>query len=154
FNILEPIVQKVTTPVSTPAQPPFPDMIWVPGGTFRMGSDAHYPEEQPVHRVTVDGFWMDRFPVTNDRFQKFVEATGHKTFGEMPRRADVSPVVFREMFWVAALFFLKPPQRVDLRDIGSWWQFLRGADWRHPRGPMSSIQGLEKHPVVHVTFSD
>ena len=59
------------------------DMIWIPGDTFRMGSDKHYPEEAPVHRVTVDGFWMDRTPVTNRQFKEFVKATGHVTFAEM-----------------------------------------------------------------------
>ena len=67
-----------------PGPPPFPDMVWVPGGTFRMGSDKHYPEERPVHRVTVDGFWIDRFPVTNERFEQFVTETGHRTFAEIP----------------------------------------------------------------------
>src|SRR5678815_1475314 len=67
-----------------PGPPPFPDMVWIPGGTFRMGSDKHYPEERPAHRVTVDGFWMDRYPVTNERFARFVDATKHTTFAEIP----------------------------------------------------------------------
>ncbi|HTG84529.1 MAG TPA: SUMF1/EgtB/PvdO family nonheme iron enzyme, partial [Gemmatimonadales bacterium] len=67
-----------------PGDPPFPDMVWVPGGTFRMGSEDHYPEERPIHRVTVGGFWMDRYPTTNGRFEKFVAATGHQTFAEIP----------------------------------------------------------------------
>lgn len=66
------------------AAPPFPDMVWIPGGTFRMGSEKHYPEERPVHRVTVDGFWMDRCPITNHQFARFVAETGHKTFAEIP----------------------------------------------------------------------
>ena len=70
----------------TPDAPPHPDMIWIPGGTFAMGSDKHYPEERPVHRVTVDGFWMDRAPVTNERFERFVEATGHVTWAEIPQQ--------------------------------------------------------------------
>ena len=70
------------TAVEPRSAPPFPDMIWIPGGTFRMGSDKHYPEERPAHRVTVDGFWMDHTPVTNERFQRFVEATGHVTFAD------------------------------------------------------------------------
>ena len=64
--------------------PPHPDMVWIPGGTFDMGSNDHYPEERPVHRVSVDGFWIDRYPVTNERFRRFVEATGHVTFAEIP----------------------------------------------------------------------
>src|SRR5688572_12473101 len=87
----------MSTPPSTPGTvdrdsdasraalaPPFPDMVWIPGGTFRMGSDKDYPEERPAHRVTVDGFWMDRFPVTNARFGRFVEAASHRTFAEIP----------------------------------------------------------------------
>ena len=71
-----------------PGPPPHPDMVWIPGGTFEMGSNDHYPEERPVHRVTVDGFWIDRCPVTNERFRRFVEATGHVTFAEIQPIAD------------------------------------------------------------------
>src|SRR5689334_13792109 len=70
--------------VPAPGPPPHPDMLWVPGGTYRMGSERHYPEEAPVHRVTVSGFWMDRAPVTNSQFQRFVAETGHVTFAEIP----------------------------------------------------------------------
>jgi len=129
-------------------------MVWIPGGTFAMGSDAHYPEERPVHPVTVDGFWIDRCPVTNVRFRKFVEATGHVTFAEIPPRADDYPGANPEMLYAGSLVFVKPQGPVDRRDIGNWWQYLRGADWRHPYGPGSSIDGLDHHPVVHVTFGD
>ena len=70
-------------PTAPPGPPPFPDMVWIPGGTFRMGSDKHYPEERPVHRVRVDGFWMDRYPVTNARFARFADATDMRTFAEL-----------------------------------------------------------------------
>ena len=76
---------------SPPGPPPFEEMVWIPGGTFRMGSDQHYPEEAPVHEVTVDGFWMDRFTVTNREFRRFVEATGYVTFAEKPPRAEDYP---------------------------------------------------------------
>jgi len=135
-------------------EPPFPDMVWIPGGTFAMGSESHYPEERPVHRVTVDGFWMDRYPVTNRRFRKFVEATGHVTFAEIPPQADDYPGAKPEMLYAGSLVFVKPAGPVDRRDIGNWWQYLRGADWRHPYGPGSSIDALDDHPVVHVTFGD
>ena len=75
-----------------PGAPPFPDMVWVPGGTFRMGSDNHYPEEQPVHLVTVDGFWMDRLPVTNRRFERFVTETSHRTYAEIPPKPRFASV--------------------------------------------------------------
>ena len=74
-----------------PGPPPFPNMVWIPGGTFLMGSDKHYPEERPAHRVTVDGFWIDRVPVTNERFGAFVEHTGHVTFAEIPPKAEDYP---------------------------------------------------------------
>jgi formylglycine-generating enzyme required for sulfatase activity len=85
--------------VTQPGDPPFPDMVWIPGGTFRMGSDKHYPEEAPTHRVTVDGFWMDRYPVTNARFREFVEVTGHVTFAELPPNPDDYPGALPEMLY-------------------------------------------------------
>ena len=143
-----------TASAPSSVHPPFPDMVWIPGGTFAMGSDAHYRDERPVHRVTVDGFWMDRYPVTNRRFRKFVEATSHVTFAEIPPRADEYPGAKPEMLYAGSLVFVKPSGPVDRRDIGNWWQYLRDADWRHPYGPGSSIDGLDHHPVVHVTFGD
>jgi formylglycine-generating enzyme required for sulfatase activity len=135
-------------------QPPFPDMIWVPGGTFKMGSEQHYPEEQPVHRVSVDGFWIDRYPVTNERFQQFVEATRHVTFAERPPNPADYPGALPEMLYAGSLVFVQPTGPVDRRDISHWWQYLAGADWKHPTGPLSSIDRLMRHPVVHVTFAD
>jgi sulfatase modifying factor 1 len=137
-----------------PGPPPFPDMIWVPGGTFRMGSDKHYMEERPVHSVTVDGFWMDRFPVTNARFGRFVEQTRHVTFAEIPPRAEDYPGALPHMLYAGSLVFVNPPGPVDLSNFANWWQFRRGAQWRHPRGKASSLNGLEKHPVVHVAYND
>src|SRR3954451_12184907 len=83
-------------------------MVFIPGGTFRMGSDTHYPEEKPVHRVTVDGFWIDRNPVTNERFQRFVQATGHTTFAEIPPRPEDYPGALPEMLYAGSLVFVKP----------------------------------------------
>ena len=134
--------------------PPFPDMIWIPGGTFRMGSDKHYPEERPVHRVTVDGFWVDRYPVTNERFAQFVEATGHVTFAEIPPKAEDYPGALPELLFAGSLVFVKPDGPVDRRDFTNWWQWVRGANWRRPYGEGSAIDMLERHPVVHVTFAD
>jgi len=95
-------------------------MVWIPGGTFRMGSEKHYPEERPVHRVTVDGFWMDRYPVTNERFARFVEETKHVTFAEIPPRAEDYPGALPEMLYAGSLVFIKPGGPVDLRQIGNW----------------------------------
>ena len=137
-----------------PGPPPFPDMVWVPGGTFRMGSDKHYPEERPVHRVTVDGFWIDRFPVTNERFERFVTETGHRTFAEIPPNPKDYPGALPDMLYAGSLVFVKPAGAVDTRDISNWWHYTRDAYWRQPQGPGSSIDGLGQHPVVHVTFGD
>jgi sulfatase modifying factor 1 len=134
--------------------PPFPDMVWIPGGTFRMGSDKHYPEERPAHRVTVDGFWIDRYPVTNERFARFVAATSHTTFAEMPPKPDDYPGSNPELLFAGSLVFVQPPRAIDLSDVTNWWQYVRGADWRHPYGPESSLEGLAQHPVVHVAFGD
>ena len=137
-----------------PGPPPFPDMVWIPGGTFLMGSDKHYPEERPAHRVTVDGFWIDRVPVTNERFSTFVEHTGHVTFAEIPPRAEDYPGALPDKLFAGSLVFIKPAGRVDTRDITHWWHWMQNADWRHPKGPASGLDGLEHHPVVHVTLSD
>jgi sulfatase modifying factor 1 len=129
-------------------------MMWIPGGTFHMGSDRHYPEEAPVHRVTVDGFWMDKTPVTNAMFQRFVAETGHVTFAEIAPDPAHYPGAKPELLHPGSLVFVKPAGPVDLRNFHNWWTFQLGADWRHPRGPNSLIKGREDHPVVHVAFAD
>ena len=130
------------------------DMVWIPGGTFRMGSDHHYPEEAPSHRVTVDGFWIDRTPVTNRQFKAFVKATGHKTFAEIAPDPKDYPGALPHMLYAGSLVFVPPRSAVDLRDWSQWWTFLKGADWRHPYGPKSNVKRLDNHPVVHVSLSD
>jgi formylglycine-generating enzyme required for sulfatase activity len=129
-------------------------MILVPGATFTMGSDEHYPEERPRHRAKVGPFWMDRTPVTNEDFRAFVEATAHVTVAERAPDPAQYPGARREMLHPGSLVFTKPPQPVDLRDFHNWWTFKLGADWRHPRGPSSTIRGRERHPVVHVAYED
>ena len=136
------------------ARPPFPGMVWIPGGTFLMGSDKHYPEERPTHRVTVDGFWMDRYPVTNERFARFVQATGHVTFAEIPPKPSDYPGALPDMLFAGSLVFTKPAGPVDRGDFHNWWTFMRGADWRHPYGPETTNADLDEHPVVHVCFAD
>ena len=130
------------------------DMIWIAGGTFRMGSDHHYPEEQPAHRVRVDGFWMDRTPVTNREFARFVEGTGYVTFAEIAPDPRDYPGALPEMLKPGSLVFTPPLLRVDLNDWSQWWQFRFGAFWRCPYGPGSSLAGLEQHPVVHIAYRD
>jgi formylglycine-generating enzyme len=130
------------------------ETVWIPGGTFSMGSDKHYPEERPAHRVSVDGFWMDRSPVTNRRFTRFVEATGYVTRAETaPNPADY-PNARPELLVAGSMVFIQPRGPVDTTDISNWWQYVRGADWRHPYGPESALDGLDDHPVVHVTLAD
>src|ERR1700731_2806287 len=130
------------------------NMVWIPGGTFRMGSDHHYPEEAPAHRVSVDGFWLDLTPVTNRQFKRFVKATGHKTFAEIPPDPKDYPGALPHMLYAGSLVFAPPSRPVDLRDWSQWWTFLQGADWRHPYGPRSNINTHDNHPVVHVSYSD
>ena len=130
-------------------------MVRLPGGAFRMGSDKHYKEEAPAHQAYVDSFWMDRTPVTNRQFRDFVRATGHVTVAELVPDARGYPGALPEMIYAGSLVFTPPQGRVvDLRDWSQWWRLLRGADWRHPYGPGSSINGLDNHPVVHVAFAD
>ena len=129
-------------------------MAWIPGGPFRMGSDRHYPEEAPVHKVSVRGFWMDPRTVTNREFARFVETTGHVTLAERPANPDDYPGAKPEMLLPSSVVFRKSAGPVDLRNHLNWWTYVPGADWRHPRGPGSSIDGLDDHPVVHVAFED
>jgi formylglycine-generating enzyme len=130
------------------------DMARIPGGVFRMGSDDGYPEEAPAHRVEVDPFLIDRHPVTNAAFQRFVAATGHVTVAETVPRAEDYPGAPPHMLFAGSLVFRKTSGPVDLRNWSQWWDLRPGADWRHPQGPGSSIAGLEDHPVVHVAYAD
>jgi len=129
-------------------------MVWIEGGNFLMGSDQHYPEERPVHRVMVDGFFMDETPVTNAQFRAFVEATGHVTVAERAPDPKDYPNAMPDMLKAGSLVFDPPDHPVDLRDWSQWWTFRFRADWRRPYGPGSSIKGLDDHPVVHVAYSD
>jgi sulfatase modifying factor 1 len=144
------------TRAAAPSQgaPARPGMVWIAGGTFRMGSDKHYPEEAPVHRVTVGGFWMDETPVTNRQFRAFTEATGYITFADIAPRAEDYPGALPHMLKAGSLVFRPPRGLVGLRDWSQWWQFRFGASWRRPLGPGSSIRGLDDHPVVHVAYKD
>src|SRR3984893_17857367 len=137
-----------------PEQSAHANMIFIPGGTFRMGSDKHYAEEAPAHRVTVDGFWIDSTPVTNRQFKEFVKATGHVTFAEIPPDPKDYPGALPHMLYAGSLVFSPQTRHVDLRDWSQWWTFLKGADWRHPYGPDSNLNGLDDHPVVHASFVD
>src|SRR6202022_1043525 len=106
------------------------DMVWIPGGAFRMGSDNHYAEEAPSHRVSVDGFWIDRTPVTNRQFKKFVNATGYVTFAELTPKAEDYPNALPHMLKAGSLVFTPPRQAVDLRCWGDWRTSKFGATCR------------------------
>ncbi len=129
-------------------------MVWVTGGEFLMGSEHHYPEEAPARRVAVDGFWIDRFQITNECFKRFVRETGYITVAERRPNPAEYPGARPEMLVPASTVFVAPEQPVDLGNHYNWWTYVPGADWRHPLGPGSTIRELSRHPVVHVAWDD
>jgi formylglycine-generating enzyme required for sulfatase activity len=152
----------VESGVKAPGEAP-PGMVWIPGGEFSMGaleaSAGHCSPDtvvdaRPVLRVKLDGFWMDRTEVTNAEFAKFVAATGYKTIAEIPPTKEEFPDAPPEALVAGAVVFRPAGQAVSLDNHLQWWTYVKGASWRHPEGPESSIQGRENHPVVHVTWPD
>jgi formylglycine-generating enzyme required for sulfatase activity len=147
------------------AKPPA-GMRWIPGGEFRMGAedgdDRARPDERPQHTVSVHGYWMDETEVTNAQFAAFVAATGFVTTAERKPTWDelkqqVPPGTPRPddaLLVAGALVFTPPDHAVPLDDPSAWWKWVPGADWRHPRGPGSGIDGLERHPVVQISWDD
>jgi formylglycine-generating enzyme len=133
---------------------PRPGMVWIPGGAFRMGSEDFYPEERPMWEVRVDGFWIDRHPVTNRQFARFVAATGYVTVAEQPLDPALYPGAPAENLVAGSMVFTPTSGPVDLRNAATWWSWTPGADWRHPYGPGSSLDGLAEHPVVQVALAD
>jgi formylglycine-generating enzyme required for sulfatase activity len=129
-------------------------MVCIAGGTFAMGSNDHYPEEAPVHDASVGGFWMDEHPVTNLEFMRFVKATGHVTFAELPPDPSKYPGAKLENLKAGSIVFKRSSGPVDLRNPYNWWDWKAGVDWRHPEGSGSSLQDRERHPVVHVAYGD
>ncbi|MDP9199680.1 MAG: formylglycine-generating enzyme family protein [Pseudomonadota bacterium] len=140
-------------------------MVWIPGGEFSMG--ARDPLEmtdtvgmqattdsRPVHRVAVDGFWMDATEVTNEQFARFVAATGYVTAAERVPRAEDYPGVPPENLVAGSVVFTPPDYAVPLNNHFQWWAYAKGANWRHPLGPDSSIEGKERFPVLHVAYED
>jgi sulfatase modifying factor 1 len=129
-------------------------MVWIEGGSFRMGSDRFYPEEAPVREVRVEGFWIDAYAVTNAEFSKFVRKTGYVTIAERPLDPADYPGAKIENLVPGALVFHMTAGPVDLRDYSQWWAWVPGACWKHPRGAGSSIKAIPDHPVVHVAYED
>ncbi|HYV35538.1 MAG TPA: formylglycine-generating enzyme family protein [Gemmataceae bacterium] len=143
------------------AKPPGParqGMLWIPGGTYWMGSD-YFQDAQPVHKIYVDGFWMDKTEVTNAEFRRFVEETKYVTvaektpsLAEVMKHAPPGPPPPKEMLVPGSLVFAAPGRKVPLDDISLWWKWTPGAQWRHPDGPGSDIK--DNHPVVHIAYQD
>lgn len=119
-----------------------------------MGSERLYPEEAPCRRVRGDDFWIDETPVTNREFGRFVDATGHVTVAEVAPDPRDYPGMSEELAKAGSLVFVKPAGLVETGDPSGWWHFVHGADWRHPQGPGSGIEGIEDHPVVHIAYAD
>jgi formylglycine-generating enzyme len=130
------------------------EMAWIAGGSFRMGSDRHYPEEAPAHEAHAGGFWMDRTPVTNEMFARFVRETDYVTSAERAPRAEDYPDAKPEMLVPASVVFERPAAPVDMSNHFNWWRYVPGANWRHPLGPRSELNGRARHPVVHVAYED
>jgi formylglycine-generating enzyme len=141
-----------TTPAPTAAPP---GMVWIPGGTFWMGCEnCGMPDALPAHLVEVTGFWMDRTPVTNAEFERFVQATSYVTVAERPLDPKDFPGVPREKLVPGSAIFVPTSTPVPLDNPLQWWRYTPGANWTHPAGPGSTLTGLADHPVVHVTFED
>ena len=137
-----------------PGKTPVPGMNWIPGGTFLMGSEDFYPEERPVRRVSVDGFWIDEHPVTAAEFRRFVRETGYVTVAERPLDPEQYPDADPDLLVPGSLVFRKTAGPVNLDDYRNWWEYLPGAYWKRPGGPGTTINGRDRHPVVHVAYED
>ncbi len=154
-----------TNPNSAKPPGPAPEgMVWIPGGEFSMGSDDPttslcggkdaMPDARPIHRVYVDGFWMDATEVTNAQFEAFVKATGHVTISEQTPKAEDFPGAPPENLVAGSVTFTPPDAPVLLNDHLQWWSYIKGANWRHPEGPGTDIKGRENYPVVHIAYAD
>jgi len=137
-------------------------MVFIPGGEYKRGNDKapgngrNYKEEMPVHKVTVDAFYMDETEVTNRQFEAFVKATGYKTFAERGPNAKDFPKAPPEALKAGSNVFVPPAQVVDPNRVSpwTWWKFTPAATWRHPHGPGSSIKDKMDHPVGCGNFED
>ncbi|KAF2341497.1 formylglycine-generating enzyme family protein [Flavobacterium tistrianum] len=147
-----------------PAEKAPKGMVWIPGGEFSMGSNVEdeslcsikgvTKDAAPIHRVYVDGYYMDETEVTNEEFEKFVKATGYVTVAEQKPTKEEFPTANEEDLVTGSVVFTPTPSAVNLNNFLQWWRYEPGADWRHPEGPQSTIIGKEKYPVVHVVYED
>src|SRR5262245_4028378 len=153
----------IVNTIQAPASLPF-GMAWIPGGEFSMGANdppdmdsvgmQATEDARPIHRVYVDGFFMDTTDVTNAQFAAFVRATGYVTVAERTPRAEDFPSAPRENLVAGSIVFAPPDHAVPLNDHLQWWNYVKGANWRHPLGPKSDISGKDNYPVVHVAYED
>ena len=154
------VENKVAAPATAPE-----GMVWIPGGEFSMGARSPMDtsdlvgmqattDSRPIHRVAVEGFWIDATEVTNEQFARFVKATGYVTVAERIPTAEDYPTAAPEDLTAGSVVFSPPDHAVPLNDHFQWWAFVDGADWLHPNGPKSSIEGKEKFPVVHIAYQD
>jgi formylglycine-generating enzyme len=154
----------VVNPTKAPGPAP-EGMVWIPGGEFSMGSEdpttdtvcgGHDPmkDSRPIHRVYVDGFWMDATEVTNAQWEKFVAATGYKTIAEIAPTKEEFPTAPPENLVAGSTVFTPTPGPVPLNNMFQWWRYQHGADWRHPEGPGSDTKGREKYPAVQIAYPD
>lgn len=149
---------------AAPPQVSRPGMKWIPGGEFSMGArdprmlpeggSEAMQDARPIHRVYVDGFWMDKTDVTNEQFARFVRATGYVTVAERKPSAADFPGVPDSRLVPGSLVFTPPAHPVSLDDYTQWWRYVPGANWRHPTGPKSSIEGRGRYPVVQIAYQD
>ncbi len=156
-----------TTPNPGPAPKDTPTgMMWIPGGEFSMGCTTPNDgictmatlnavnDSQPIHRVYVDGFWMDKNDVTNDEFDKFVKATGYRTVAEIAPTREQFPTAPPENLVAGSTVFTPTTNAVPLNDYFQWWRYVHGANWRHPSGPDSDLKGRGNYPVVQIAYAD
>lgn len=129
-------------------------MRMIRGREFLMGSDAGYPDEAPVRRAVVGDFWIDETPVTNGQFAEFIAATGYRTLAETAPDPRDYPGMLPEMAMPASIVFVQPMRRIEPAHPSQWWQYVFGADWRHPQGPASGVVDRMDHPAVHVGYAD
>ena len=160
-------IKKNTTSLSSSAgktKVSYSGMVWIEGGTFSMGADSEQGrmDEYPKHQVTVKGFYMDATEVTNEQFAAFVKATGYITTAEKDVKWEElkkqlpagTAKPSAEILKAASLVFVPTAAAVDLRDYSQWWNWMHGANWKHPKGAGSDIIGKEKFPVIHISWFD
>ncbi|HZY81707.1 MAG TPA: formylglycine-generating enzyme family protein [Cyclobacteriaceae bacterium] len=162
--ILLAVLAGCTAKSNTNDTPPVEGMVWIPGGDFVMGTneDDAYSHERPAHKVHVDGFWMKATEVTNAEFRKFVNATGYKTIAERkPTWEELkkglppgTPQPPDSILIPGSLVFYHPKPPILTDDYSQWWMWVNGADWQHPDGPSSNLDGKDNHPVTHIAYED